>query len=169
METWNLIRGLYETNTYPWCLIGDMNNVLSQDDKKGGRPYPSWLIQGFRDVLNDCNMIDMDLCGYQFTWERGIGTDDHIEVRLDRAIISPGFQNLFPDAKLINLEITTSDHCPLLLELDKNDYVQREKPFRFENAWLKEPICQQIVQEVWNSHSELSLYEKLTHRANILS
>lgn len=90
-------------------------------------------------------------------------------MRLDRALISSDFQDLFPEASLTNLEVTTSDHCPLLLELDKCDNVHHLKPFRFENAWLKEPICQQIVQDVWNQHIQLSLYEKLTECANVLS
>ncbi|XP_074377891.1 uncharacterized protein LOC141719411 [Apium graveolens] len=82
-ETWDMIRMLSSINTDPWCLIGDMNNVLSQADKQGGRPYPQWLIQGFRDVIEDCSLTDLDLDGYPFTWERGAGTGDWIEVRLD--------------------------------------------------------------------------------------
>lgn len=61
-----------------------MNNVLSQSDKKGGRPYPQRLLQGFQKVINDCELIDMNLCGYQYTWECGFGTVNHIEMRLDR-------------------------------------------------------------------------------------
>ncbi|KAK1368695.1 hypothetical protein POM88_034787 [Heracleum sosnowskyi] len=35
-STWDLIRHLSYQNPTPWCLIGDMNNVLSQADKRGG-------------------------------------------------------------------------------------------------------------------------------------
>lgn len=35
-ETWSLIRNLAQTSTLPWCLIKDINNVLSQEDKQGG-------------------------------------------------------------------------------------------------------------------------------------
>lgn len=68
-------------------------------------------------MLDDCDLIDMNLVGYPFTWERGHGTDSWIEVRLERALISTGFTNYFSDAKSTNIEIITSDHCPLLLEL----------------------------------------------------
>lgn len=71
-----------------------MNNVLSQNDKKGGRPYPQWLLQGFQEVLSDCNLIDMNLEGYQFTLERGFGTDNCIEVRLDRNLVSLAFLDI---------------------------------------------------------------------------
>lgn len=90
-----------------------MNNVLSQEDKRGGRPYPQWLISGFQAVIDDCSLHDMDLEGYPYTWERGHGSEDWIEVRLDRALVSTLFLQSFSESKLTNLEVSTSDHCPL--------------------------------------------------------
>lgn len=101
-----------------------MNNVLSQSDKRGGIPYPQHLLQVFKEVLDDCNLIDMNLPGYQCTWERGFRAENCIEVRLDRALVTPCFLDIFKDAKLTNLEVTTSDHCPLLLEPLSNIQVQ---------------------------------------------
>ncbi|KAL8126087.1 hypothetical protein AgCh_013389 [Apium graveolens] len=168
-ETWDMIRMLSSINTDPWCLIGDMNNVLSQADKQGGRPYPQWLIQGFRDVIEDCSLTDLDLDGYPFTWERGAGTGDWIEVRLDRALVSTSFLNIFPNVKLINLEVSTSDHCPILLEIHKASIVIQKRVFRFENAWLREPMCQKIVEDVWSSGASVSFYAKIKECSEILS
>ncbi|KAK1372326.1 hypothetical protein POM88_028519 [Heracleum sosnowskyi] len=95
-------------------------------DKRGGGLYPQWLIQGFKDVVEDCALIDMNLVGYPFTWERGYGTDKWVEVRLDRALATEEFLNLFRGAKLSNIEVTTSDHCPILL--DPGDYVAGPVP-----------------------------------------
>lgn len=66
--------------------------------------------------MEDYNLRDMDLVGHQYTWERGAGTDDWIEIRLDRALITEEFMKVFKDATLTNLEVTTSDHTPFLLE-----------------------------------------------------
>ncbi|KAK1371101.1 Endo/exonuclease/phosphatase domain-containing protein [Heracleum sosnowskyi] len=140
-ETWELIRNLSINNNHPWVLIGDMNNVCSQDDKKGGRPYPVSLIQGFLLALDECSLMDLDLQGYQYTWERGVGTSDWIEVRLDLALVTSEFMNMFKDATLTNLEVSTSNHCPLLLEFYKAQQVILNRSFRFENAWLREPMC----------------------------
>lgn len=60
-------------------------------------------------MLEECSLIDMNLQGYPYTWERGVGTSDRIEVRLDRALVTAGFMNMFKDATLTNLEILTSD------------------------------------------------------------
>lgn len=134
--------------------------------KKGGKSYPQSLIQGFNDVLEDCSFIDMDLQGYPFTWERGAGTADWIEVRLDRALFNLPFLNIFTDARIINLEVSTSDHCPIIMELEKVEKVAQQKRFRFENAWLREPVCQQIVEDVWTENPLSFLFEKLETCSN---
>lgn len=148
-STWELIRNLSRDNNLPWCLIGDMNNVLGQADKRGGRLYPSWLIEGFQEVVDECGLTDLKLQGYPFTWERGRGTEKWVEIRLDRAIVSNAWLNTFQDAKLTNLEVSTSDHCPILLEPKVASAFMRPKKFRFENAWLREPMCKKIVEDVW--------------------
>lgn len=133
-ETWNLIRHLHNNSNIPWCLIGDMNNVLSQKDKRGGRPYPERLLAGFQDTLNNCNIADLNLSGHQFTWERGVGTPKHIEVRSDRALVNQDFLHLFKDVKLTNLEVSTSDHSPIWLVPTTGRSFVHTKNFRFENA-----------------------------------
>lgn len=80
-----------------------MNNVVSQDDKHGGESYPNWLVKGFKKVLNDIELVDMELIGHQFTCERRRGKPDWIEVHLDRALKTQNWLNMFPMAKLYNL------------------------------------------------------------------
>lgn len=55
-------------------------------------------------MLNEIELVDMDLIGHQFTWERRRGKPDVIEVRLDRALTSQSWLNMFSTAKLYNLE-----------------------------------------------------------------
>uniref|UniRef100_A0A803NW40 Endonuclease/exonuclease/phosphatase domain-containing protein n=1 Tax=Cannabis sativa TaxID=3483 RepID=A0A803NW40_CANSA len=81
------MRSLRNSSSLPWCVVGDLNNVVNQADKKGGRPYPRRLLEGFKQVLADCDLRDVDLIGYPFTWERNRGEANWIEVRLDRALV----------------------------------------------------------------------------------
>uniref|UniRef100_A0A803PEE1 Reverse transcriptase domain-containing protein n=1 Tax=Cannabis sativa TaxID=3483 RepID=A0A803PEE1_CANSA len=39
-ETWTLMRSLVTQSVQPWCMIGDMNNLLNFSDQGGGRSYP---------------------------------------------------------------------------------------------------------------------------------
>lgn len=146
-----------------------MNNVLSQFDKKGGRPYPHWLIAGFQAVVEECELHDVDLEGYPYTWERGHETNDWIEVRLDRALVSSLFLQNFSASKLTNLEVSTSDPCPIFFEPFTTVAVNTVKHFRFENAWLREPMCFQIVKDTWELHQEKTLQQKLLMCSEILS
>lgn len=39
-ESWNLIRSLKTQSSLPWCLVGDMNNIVKQEDKRGEDNIP---------------------------------------------------------------------------------------------------------------------------------
>lgn len=146
-----------------------MNNVLGQTDKKRGRLYPSRLIQGFQETIEDCELVDMELHGYPYTFERSHGTDVWIEIRLDRALVSKSWIDSYQEAKLTNLEVSTSDHCPILLEPMVDKLIVSSRKFRFENAWLREPMCEEIVDDLWARHRTENLQSKLRYCAESLS
>ncbi|XP_030502725.2 uncharacterized protein LOC115717895 [Cannabis sativa] len=95
-QTWDLFRSLKNDSLLPWCLLGDMNNLGSHLEKKGGRKYPDRLIEGFLKALDDCNLIDMPLLGYPFTWEKGRNSTEWIEERLDKALVTNSWLSTFP-------------------------------------------------------------------------
>jgi hypothetical protein len=41
-EAWNLLRELRDMSQLPWCIIGDFNDLLSQEDKRGVNQHPNW-------------------------------------------------------------------------------------------------------------------------------
>ena len=58
--------------------------------------------------------------------------------------------NLFLRAKLHHLTNSASDNSFLLLRLDRKVSKKKmKKLFRFESMWLKEPQCEEIVQNAW--------------------
>ncbi|XP_062114673.1 uncharacterized protein LOC133825790 [Humulus lupulus] len=160
-DSWRKLRQLASASSLPWCLMGNLNNVLSNRDKRGGRPYPSWLINGFQETLLECSLVDMDLVGHQFTWERGRGSYNWVEVRLDRALVSESWLSLFVNARLHNLGPSISDHAPLWLSLDFGKRTPYTYRFRFENAWARDPLCRQIVQDGWGIPHSFSLTRKI--------
>ncbi|XP_074359807.1 uncharacterized protein LOC141699903 [Apium graveolens] len=160
-RTWDLLRNHARDSNLPWCIIGDINNVVDTRDKTGGPQYPSWLIDGFNEALQDAGLIDMELVGHQYTWERGRDTDDWMEVRLDRALTTEVWLNMFPMAKLYNLEGTTNDHSPILLVPQVISKVKAPYRFKFENAWMIKPMCEVIVRDGWSSDNEASILQKI--------
>lgn len=103
----------------------------------------------------------MDLHGYPFTWERSHGTDKWVEIRLDRAIVSRTWLDIFKDARLVNLNVSTSDHSPILLEPVIATLSPITRKLKFENAWLREPVCKLIVEESWHNSQNETLKLKL--------
>ncbi|KAK6141980.1 hypothetical protein DH2020_020745 [Rehmannia glutinosa] len=79
--SWNLLRELSGMPSLPWCVIGDCNDILSPNDKNGSVAHPEWLMRGFRNALMNCELNDLPLEGYGYTWERGRGTDAFVEER----------------------------------------------------------------------------------------
>lgn len=98
----------------------------------------------------DCNLIDMDLVGYSFTWEKFKGTKSLVELRLDRALVNQQWLDIHKEATLLNMEESTSDHTPIFFALNNCISNPNAKRFRFENAWLHEPMCKDIVLHCWN-------------------
>ncbi|XP_074363457.1 uncharacterized protein LOC141704005 [Apium graveolens] len=133
-KTWDLLRHLARDANLPWYLIGDFNNVTSQQDKRGGHSYPNWLVEGFNDCLRDAELQDLEITGHQFTWERGRNSDQWTEIRLDRVLANAAWLDRFPMVTVYNLEGSPSDHSPLLTipavkKVNKNNF-----KFKFENA-----------------------------------
>lgn len=160
-KTWDLLRNLSSDSNLSWSLIGDMNNVLSQRDKKGGEPYPNWLIECFNEVVTKLELVDMDLIGHQFTWERGRGKPEWMEVRLDSVLTNQDWLYMFPWAKLYNMEGSNSDHSLIMLIPKKGEGGRGQRKFQFENAWLLEPMCQYIVEDNWKEYEYNDIQTKL--------
>jgi hypothetical protein len=48
--------------------MGDLNDILYQFEKEGGRTRAVNCMQAFRDAIDDCNLTDMGYIGDKFTW-----------------------------------------------------------------------------------------------------
>ncbi|XP_074343060.1 uncharacterized protein LOC141680854 [Apium graveolens] len=53
-ESWNLLKWLANKSDLPWVVIGDFNDMISINDKKGRHDHPQALLDGFEwpDGLN---------------------------------------------------------------------------------------------------------------------
>ena len=69
----------------------------------------------FKETLLHCGLEDLGYQRYPFTWRNGRLGDAFIEVRLDRACASMDWQGQFPLAKVLHLQVSYSNHDPILL------------------------------------------------------
>lgn len=83
--------------------------------------------------------------------------------RLDHALVTTACIRLFLRAKVLSLEASTSDYLPIFLDLALLVVQSRIKRFCFENVWLREPNCVNVVKESWISSVEMPLQFKITN------
>ena len=65
---WNYLKDLSPSIRLPWVLLGDFNDMLSEDETMGGLPLTSSRINAFQDYLDYCGLMDLGFHGPKFTW-----------------------------------------------------------------------------------------------------
>ncbi|KAL8508854.1 hypothetical protein ACS0TY_016165 [Phlomoides rotata] len=159
--SWNLLKHLSCVHSLSWSIIGDFNDILHNNEKRGRVLHPLHLLRGFRDAVNSCGIWDVELTGYPFTWSRGRGSSNFVEERLDRVMGNALWHEMFPSASLSSLVAPTSDHCPILLDMAPIVVCRRFKSFRFENKWLEERDLPKVVRRSWQGFRDFEVDKRL--------
>ncbi|XP_055960978.1 uncharacterized protein LOC130015240 [Mercurialis annua] len=160
-ELWALLKELGSQSSLPWCILGDFNDLLSKEEKRGGGVQPAWLINWFRKAIFECGLSDLGARGYWFTWERGRGTSRWVEERLDRVLCNSSWAELFPQAEALNLELSSSDHKPILLNRSRQESRHHKRRFRFKNIWVSKDDCRSNIAASWNSSEGNYVVQKI--------
>ncbi|KAL4653850.1 hypothetical protein ACB092_01G335600 [Castanea dentata] len=163
--SWN-VRGIYGPNEnierghmwdelviqqywrIPWCCFGDFNIVRFPSERRGETRL-TLAMEKFSEFVEDLNLVDLPLEGGSYTWSSG--SDHPAMSRIDRALVTPDWEDHFPDVTQRILPRPISDHSPILLEA--RGMARGKSPFRFENMWLKSEGFVDRVQTWWNQHS----------------
>ncbi|XP_056692071.1 uncharacterized protein [Spinacia oleracea] len=96
---WNSIRSNLPPKNIPWLVLGDMNEITSQSEKMGGRPFR--VNQG-KDMLNfmdEAGLVDLGFNGSPFTWTNARDGHNLIQERLDRALANSPWMEAYPHTK----------------------------------------------------------------------
>ncbi|XP_031127477.1 uncharacterized protein LOC116029567 [Ipomoea triloba] len=141
--SWDQLRTLVSRSTLPWVVVGDFNDLLFQHEKRGGIPHPHNLLRGFGEVVEECGLAQLPMNGYQFTWERGKGTTEWMEERLDKVLAGADWTSSLPGASVTNILTRTSDHSALYLGVrdEVRGHRSLQRTFKFEMAWVYDEGC----------------------------
>ena len=149
-EGWKLISDLNRSYKLPW-LCGDYNEILTEDEKRGGNSRPAWQMEQFQMVVDECNFQEIPFTGPKMTWCRGGGNDSIFE-RLDRGLANQEWMERFKWSLEDHPMVSTSDHLPLVFTISKCPIVvnKRRNDFKFDNMWTRRTECELIVKKGWN-------------------
>ncbi|XP_074306100.1 uncharacterized protein LOC141641331 [Silene latifolia] len=143
--SWDVLRLLRGQSSLPWVCVGDFNEILFSTEIKGGS-RAQWQMKNFQAAIDECELKDVPWEGYAFTFDNGQAGTANRQCRLDRALCSEAWLDLFPYAKLFNLDRELSDHAPVKLDFDRREIGGRTRSqFRFEKIWVGEEGCEDAV------------------------
>ncbi|XP_074282979.1 uncharacterized protein LOC141607521 [Silene latifolia] len=148
--SWDLLRLLASESADPWLCVGDYNEVLFSSEMRGGE-RAQWKMNNFRDAVNECGFRDLPSEGYAFTFDNGQSGENNRQSRIDRAMATGEWFDLFPYGRLFHLDRECSDHAPLRVVFDRrlrDDYGPRKK-FCFEHVWVGEEGCEDTIRRAW--------------------
>ncbi|XP_075668948.1 uncharacterized protein LOC142638768 [Castanea sativa] len=151
-ETWSLIRSLHLRFTLSWLCAGDFNELIWSHKKLGLGPRQDYLMKEFHDVLDECGFMDLGYVGDKFTW-RGKRAGGLVLERLDRAVATNGWVACFSGFKVQHLHTHSSDHKAILIN-PEGIIPRPNRPFKFEQIWLREGGCSDTMNKAWGSTSQ---------------
>ncbi|CAJ2657379.1 unnamed protein product [Trifolium pratense] len=129
------------------CVCGDFNAVKRVDERRSVRGgHRSLDHVPFSRFIEDNSLVDLPLIGRKFTWFKGDGCSMS---RLDRFLLSEEWCLVWPNCRQVARLRGLSDHCPLVLSADEEDWGPR--PSRMLKCWKDVPGYHSFVREKWNS------------------
>lgn len=172
--SWELMRRLKGDRGLPWMMFGDFNEVMYSDETYGERERGQAQMREFRDVLAECELWDLGWKGTPFTFTNRRKGNQEMRARLDRAVANKEWMMDFPNASVTHGFANHSDHKPIIIDLDgeaKEKRSRKQKMFKFEPMWLRDPSFNQTVEHHWRSVSMVQgiLFSKLRSCGEALS
>ena len=140
--------GIQQYWRIPWCCLGDFNIVRFPSERRGETRL-TLAMEKFSEFIEDLNLDDLPLEGGSYTWSSG--TEQPTISRIDKALVTPDWEDHLPDVIQRILSRPISDHSPILLEA--GGMARGKSLFKFENMWLKTEGFVDRVQSWWNWHS----------------
>ncbi|WCJ39165.1 DNAse I-like superfamily protein [Euphorbia peplus] len=145
-----------------WLLLGDFNAVLGAHERRG-QPPPARPCREFREFLDNGDLQDIAPTSSFFTCSNGRYGSARVDSRLDRALISEDFCNLWTSLSCVILPRHFSDHHPIIFTCTEG--VRRIPRFRFQGMWITHDGIRGVIKNFWDSqHPALPPMPLLCHK-----
>ena len=121
------------------------------DEKLGWLERDAEQMREFRECLNNYGLFDLGFMGKSYTWCNGRLGEHRTLIRLDRMMANEKWRGLFPKAQVHHMSMFVSDHCLLVLYLERKVGSRMPKTrFFFEAIWSRDERCKQVIEEAWD-------------------
>jgi hypothetical protein len=127
-------------------MTGGNFNILRFSNEKNKNFVCNRYTDMFNWIINAYELRDLPLNGGMYTWSNNY-SEPTLE-RLDRVLISPEWETIFPLTNLKENPRVMSGHNPLILRSDLGEE-RKTKQFCFETAWVKHPEYSDKIAKIW--------------------
>ncbi|XP_071905731.1 uncharacterized protein [Coffea arabica] len=138
---WEVINRRRQIWGEAWVVMGDMNDIVSQGEKWGGRDRADNSFNTFRAFINNNELVDIGYEGKPWTWCNRWDNEGEIRECLDRVLGSGSWCNHYRNASCRHLETEASDHCMLLVDTKPATGRRWKKRFVFNKNWIQHKEC----------------------------
>ncbi|XP_071730411.1 uncharacterized protein [Rutidosis leptorrhynchoides] len=122
-----------------------INEVRCQEERQNSR-FIERRAKIFNNFIENNHLIEIPLLGKRFT---RICDNGKKFSKLDRFLANEEFLFSWGDVTAIALDRNTSDHCPIIIRDNNNDF--GPKPFKIFDTWLESKEVEKIIVDAWNS------------------
>ena len=136
MPFWERLSPMNMLIDVPWCLMGDFNELTTQNHKLGGAIPNATRYSRLSKLLTTINAEVLPVSGNIFTWKKRIHTHLVYE-RLDRTLARNDWTNIYLNAIELHEVFTCLDHYPIIMTTNMHQRTTKAFPLRFQNFWCK--------------------------------
>lgn len=105
-------------------------------------------MQFFRDVIDECDLLELGFVGPNFIWSKHLEDGHSTWDILDRGLVTNNWFLKFPGIRVTHLSCYSSNHLPLLVNPTSLEISPKNKIFRFEECG-----CLMLdVGKLWRLH-----------------
>ena len=149
---WDRLVNLGLRRDAAWLLVGDFNELISNDEKSGGAIRNESTFWNFRNMVQNCKLKDLRYSGNCLSWA-GKREQGWVQCRLDRSFGNGDWFSLFPRSNVEYLDLWASDHRPIRVcfALERDNPVKGR--FFFDKRMLSREGFEDLVRLSWNGGS----------------
>ena len=144
-EVWNRLVSIGLACDEAWILVGDFNEILSNEGKSGGAVRSDFTFWNFRNMVQNCKIKELRYSGNCLSWavKRENGW---VKCRLDRSFGNSDWFALFPRSNLEYLELWASDHRPIRVCFALERDSPTKSRFQFDKRMLSREGFEDLVR-----------------------